>query len=82
MYYISSRGIIVWTMTPGEHQVEYYQLFRALEQKPGVDSVNPIMTISQRGSKSMLDLTRNMTYQNGRWSVDPEDIDISPYMDF
>ncbi len=82
IYYLSSRGIIVWTMTPGEHQVEYYQLFRALEQKPGVYSVNPIMTISQRGSKSMLDLTRNMTYQNGRWSVDSEDIDISPYMDF
>ncbi len=82
IYYLSSRGIIVWTMTPGEQQVEYYQLFRALEQKPGVHSVNPIMTISQRGSKSMLDLTRNMAYQDGRWSVNPEDIDISPYMDF
>ncbi|MCK5264468.1 MAG: winged helix-turn-helix transcriptional regulator [Candidatus Thorarchaeota archaeon] len=82
MYYLSTRGIIVWTMTPGEHQVEYYQLFRALEQKPGVHSVNPIMTISQRGSKSMLDLTRNLTYQNGRWSVDPEDTDISSFMDF
>lgn len=82
MYYVSSRGIIVWTMTPGEHQVEYYQLFRSLEQKPGVHSVNPIMTISQRGSKSMLDLTRNIDYQNGSWSVDSEDIDISPYMEF
>jgi DNA-binding Lrp family transcriptional regulator len=82
MYYLSSRGIIVWTMTPGEHQVEYYQLFRALEQKPGVHSVNPIMTISQRGSKSMLDLTRNLTYNNGSWSVKPEDVDIGPYMEF
>ncbi len=82
IYYLSSRGIIVWTMTPGEHQVEYYQLFRALEQKLGVHSVNPIMTISQRGSKSMLDLTRNMTYLDGKWSVNHKDIDISPYMDF
>jgi len=82
IYYLSSRGIVVWTMTPGEHQVEYYQLFRALEQKPGVQSVNPIMTISYRGSKSMLDLTRNMNYQNGKWSVTPEDIEIDPYMDF
>lgn len=81
MYYLSSRGIVVWTLCPGEHQVEYYQLFRALEKKPGVHSVNPIMTISQRGSKSMFDLTRNMAYQNGRWSVDPEDIDISSYME-
>ncbi|MHA1862352.1 MAG: hypothetical protein ACTSWA_01185 [Candidatus Thorarchaeota archaeon] len=82
MYYMSSRGIIVWTMTPGEHQVEYYQLFRALEHKSGVHSVNPIMTISLRGSKSMLDLTRKMTYLNGKWSVNPEDIEIDSYMEF
>ncbi len=82
IYYLSSRGIVVWIMTPGDHQVEYYQLFRALEQKPGVQSVNPIMTIFYRGSKSMLDLTRNLTYQNGKWSVNPEDIEIDPYMDF
>ncbi len=81
MYYLSSRGILVWTMCPGDHQVEYYQLFRALEKKPGVHSVNPIMTISQRGSKSMFDLTRNLTYQNGHWSVGPEDIDINSYME-
>lgn len=82
IYYLSTRGIIVWTMTPGEHQVEYYQLFRALEQQPGVQSVNPIMTISYRGSKSMIDLTRNMTYQNGKWSATLEDIELEPYFDF
>lgn len=82
IYYLSTRGIVVWTMTPGEHQVEYYQLFRALEQKPGVQSVNPIMTISYRGSKSMIDLRRNMTYQNGKWSANPEDIEMESYFEF
>ncbi len=82
MYYLSSRGIIVWAMTPEQHQVEYYQLFRALEQKPGVDSVQPIMTISPHGSKSMLDLTRDVAYSEGRWSVDSKSIDIADYMDF
>jgi hypothetical protein len=82
IYYLSTKGIVVWTMTPGSQQVEYYQLFRALEQKPGVQSVNPIMTISYRGSKSMLDLTRNRTYQNSEWLVNPEDINIEPYMEF
>jgi len=82
IYFLSSRGIIVWTMTPGEHQVEYYQLFRALEQQPGVHSVNPIMTISYRGSQSMFDLTRNLTYQNGMWSVNSEDIELESYFEF
>lgn len=81
-YYISDRGIIVWTMTPGEHQVDYYQLFRALEQKPGVNIVQPIMTISQQGSRSMMDLTKNYTYENGFWSVSSEEIDISNYIEF
>jgi len=82
IYYLSPRGIVVWTMTPGEHQVEYYQLFRALEQQPGVQSVNPIMTISYRGSQSMFDLTRNLTYQNGKWSVKSEDIEMGSYFEF
>ena len=82
MYYLSDRGIIVWTMTPGEHQVEYYQLFRALEHQPGVSSVQPIMTIRQQGSRSMLDLTKNISLNNGIWSVDEEDVDISKYMEF
>ena len=82
IYYLSTRGIVVWTMTPGDHQVEYYQLFRALEQKPGVQSVNPIMTISYRGSRSMFDLTRNLTYENTRWSIEPEDVEIDSYMEF
>jgi hypothetical protein len=82
IYYLSTRGIIVWTMTPGEHQVEYYQLFRALEKKPGVQSVNPIMTISYRGSKSMFDLTRTLTYEDARLSVTDEDVELDSYFEF
>jgi DNA-binding Lrp family transcriptional regulator len=82
MYYLSSRGIIVWAKVPGSLQVEYYQLFRALEQKPGVNSVQSIMTISQRGSKSMLDLTRDLAYIDGHWSVERENLDIGNFIDY
>jgi len=82
MYYLSSRGIIVWTMTPGDHQVEYYQLFRALEQKTGVSSVQPIMTIAHGGSKSMLDLTRDLPFIDGRWSFKPATLDIGNYIEY
>ena len=77
MYYLSNRGIIVWTMTPGNHQVDYYQMFRMLEQNPGVEKVHPIMTIAQGGSKTVMDLTRGMTLENGRWSVNIDDVDLT-----
>lgn len=80
MYYLSSRGVIIWTMTPGPHQVEYYQMFRTLEQNPGVEKVHPIMTIAQMGSKSMMDLTRNLTYEFGSWSIRPENVDLTDYL--
>ena len=80
MYYLSSRGIIVWTSVPGSHQVEYYQIFRSLQQMSGVDMVQPIMTISQRGSRSTIDLTRNWEYEEGVWNVRPEEVDLRQYL--
>ena len=80
MYYLSSRGIVIWTMSPGLHQVEYYQMFRTLEQNPGVEKVQPIMTIAQSGSKSMMDLTKNLTYEFGNWSIRPKDVDLTNYL--
>jgi DNA-binding Lrp family transcriptional regulator len=80
MYYLSSRGIIVWTSVPAYHQVEYYQVFRALQQMSGVEMVQPIMTISQSGSRSTIDLTRNWIYEDGLWSVRPEEVDLSQYL--
>ncbi|MFX1559775.1 MAG: hypothetical protein ACFFBL_04245 [Promethearchaeota archaeon] len=80
MYYLSSRGIIVWTSVPGSHQVEYYQIFRSLQQMSGVEMVQPIMTISQRGSRSTIDLTRNWEYEEGVWNVKPEEVDIRQYL--
>lgn len=80
MYYQSNRGLVVWTMSPGNHQVEYYQMFRALEQNPGVELVHPIMTIAQGGSRSLLDLTRGRTYENGQWSFEPEEFDLGNYL--
>jgi DNA-binding Lrp family transcriptional regulator len=76
MYYLSARGIIVWISVPGNHQVEYYQVFRALQQMSGVEVVQPIMTISQRGSRSTIDLTRNWEYNDGIWTVKPDDVDL------
>jgi len=80
MYYLSARGMIVWTNVPASHQVEYYQVFRALQQMSGVEIVQPIMTISQRGSRSTIDLTKNWVYENGVWSVKPEDVDLRQYL--
>jgi DNA-binding Lrp family transcriptional regulator len=80
MYYLSARGIIVWTSVPAYHQVEYYQVFRALQQMSGVDMVQPILTISQRGSRSTIDLTRNWEYEDGVWSVKPEHVDLRQYL--
>jgi DNA-binding Lrp family transcriptional regulator len=80
MYYLSARGIIVWTSVPAYHQVEYYQVFRALQQMSGVEVVQPIMTISQSGSRSTIDLTRNWEYEDGIWSVKPEEVDLRQYL--
>lgn len=80
MYYLSSRGVIIWTMSPGPHQVDYYQMFRTLEQNPGVEKVHPIMTITQGGSRSMMDLTKNLVYESGVWSTRPEDVDLTDYL--
>jgi DNA-binding Lrp family transcriptional regulator len=80
MYYTSNRGVIVWTMSPGCHQVEYYQMFRSLEQNPGVELVHPIMTIAQSGSRSLLDLTKDYSYVDGQWSVEKEDVDLAEYV--
>ena len=80
MYYISARGIIVWTSVPANQQVEYYQVFRALQQMSGVDMVQPIMTISQRGSRATMDLTKNWEYEDGVWSVKPEEVDLRQYL--
>ena len=76
MYYLSARGIIVWISVPAYHQVEYYQIFRSLRQMSGVEMVQPIMTISQRGSRSTIDLARNWEYEDGVWNVKPEEVDL------
>jgi DNA-binding Lrp family transcriptional regulator len=80
MYYLSARGIIVWTSVPANHQVEYYQVFRSLPQMSGVDMVQPIMTIGQLGSRSTIDLTRNWEYEDGIWNVRPEEVDLRQYL--
>ena len=80
MYYLSARGLIVWISVPSYHQVEYYQVFRALQQMSGVETVQPIMTISQSGSRSTIDLIRNWEYEDGIWSVRPEEVDLRRYL--
>ncbi len=76
----SPRGLILWITSPGNHQVEYYQLFRALEQQQGVESVQSIMTIRAKGSRSILDLSGNWIYSRGHFSVPSESLDISKYI--
>lgn len=80
LYFVSPRGLIVWIQVPSQHQVEYYQYFRALERNPGVESVLPIMTLVQKGSRSMLDLTHRWKLEDDFWYVDPEDLDLATYL--
>ena len=70
----------MWTSVPAYHQVEYYQVFRALQQMSGVEMVQPIMTISQSGSRSTIDLTNKWEYEDGVWSVKPEEVDLRQYL--
>ncbi|MFX1263338.1 MAG: hypothetical protein ACFFAZ_14755, partial [Promethearchaeota archaeon] len=79
--YVSPLGIIVWTQVPSEHQVEYYQLFRSLESQKGVKSVNPIMTIDLKGSRSELDLTKFWRFGSKGWTTDRENLSLSDYFD-
>jgi hypothetical protein len=79
-YYLSQRGIIVWAHVPSSHQVEYYQLFRSLEGEPGVRSVQPIMTLLPKGSRSELDLIQNWSYGNQGWQAESESLDLTNYL--
>jgi DNA-binding Lrp family transcriptional regulator len=81
MYYFSNRGVLLWIQVPGEHQVEYYQTFRSLEQNNGVHTVHPIMTISALGSRSMLDLVTNWSYGAQGWTTSTDELDIATYLE-
>ncbi|MBD3408018.1 MAG: hypothetical protein GF411_18000 [Candidatus Lokiarchaeota archaeon] len=78
--YLSDRGIVVWIQVPGYHQVDYYQLMRNLEQYEGVESVESIMTLKQKGSRSTLDLLKHWEKKNDRWTTNPESLDLSQYI--
>jgi hypothetical protein len=80
IYLVSDRGIILWTLIPGYHQVEYYKLFRNLETHPGVKSVESIMTISRKGSKSILDLTAELEFGKSGFTTHPTNLDITQYI--
>lgn len=80
LYYLSSRGVVLWIQVPSQQQVEYYQYFRSLERRPGVESVLPIMTLVQKGSRSMLDLTRRWKLEDDFWYIDSEDLDLASYL--
>ncbi|MHA2423229.1 MAG: Lrp/AsnC family transcriptional regulator [Candidatus Thorarchaeota archaeon] len=78
--FVSSRGIILWPSVPGYHQVEYYQMLRALEEQSGVSSVQSIMTITQKGSRSILDLANSWKFTKGGYTVPSEMLDLTNYI--
>jgi len=80
-YYLSQLGIIIWAQVPGDQQVEYYQLFRALEPLKGVKSVNPIMTINLKGSRSELDMIKDWKFGLSGWSVDKRQLSLEGHFD-
>ncbi|MHA2355580.1 MAG: AsnC family protein [Candidatus Thorarchaeota archaeon] len=80
-YYLSQLGIILWAQVPGEQQVEYYQHFRALESHKGIKSVNPIMTINLKGSRSELDMIKEWKFGSNGWTVNRRQLSLEGYFD-
>ncbi len=78
--FISPRGIILWPTVPGSHQVEYYQMLRSLEEQSGVKSVQSIMTIILKGSRSILDLAASWKYTRNGYTVQPDALDLTNYI--
>jgi len=72
MYNVTSLGIIIWIQVPSTHQVDYYKFFRSFENYDGVTSVLPIMTIAQKGSRSVSDLARHWKFGKDGWMLLPE----------
>ena len=80
MYYSSNKGIILWIQVPSQQQVDYYQMFRSLEKKKGVKSVQSIMTIVQKGTKTMHELVHYWDPRRNQWFVPPRELDLSAYL--
>lgn len=80
MSYLSPRGVVIWVQVPSQHQVEYYQFIRSLERKRGVESVLPIMTLAQKGSRAMLDLVRHWHLEGDFWYVEPDELNLAVYL--
>ena len=81
MHYESSKGVILWEQVPASQQVDYYQFFRSIEQMNGVESVHPIITVAQKGSRAAVDLTAYCRYGSRGWSTDPEILNLYDYIE-
>jgi hypothetical protein len=80
MYYSSNKGILLWIQVPSQQQVDYYQMFRSLEKKKGVKSVQSIMTIVQKGTRTMHELVSYWDHRRNQWSVPPRELDLGAYL--
>ncbi len=80
MYFSSNKGILLWIQVPSQQQVDYYQMFRSLEKKKGVKSVQSIMTIAQKGTRTMHELVHYWDYRRNQWSVPPGELDLGAYL--
>ena len=60
--------------------MDYYKVFRSIEENDGVTSVLPIMTIMQKGSRSVGDLVKYWTFGRNGWMLNPEIGDLADYV--
>ncbi len=77
---LSPRGIIIWASVPGKQQVEYYQLFRSLEEHSGIHSVKSIMTINMKGSRNITDFVDIWKYSKDGYTVPAEEFDLEKFL--
>ncbi|MHA1881481.1 MAG: hypothetical protein ACTSUO_00345 [Candidatus Thorarchaeota archaeon] len=80
IFNLTSRGIIIWIQVPSIHQVDYYKFFRSCEEFDGVHSVLPIMTIMQKGSRSVSELVQYWKFRDDRWVMKPDVLNLSDHI--
>ncbi len=55
-------------------------MFRSLEKKKGVKSVQSIMTIVQKGTRTMHELVHYWDYKKNQWSIPSRELDLGAYL--
>jgi hypothetical protein len=80
VFFGSDKGLVVWLKVPSKDQFEYCKILELLETQKDVESINPIMTIGQRGTRDTLDLVRYWEFRENGWWVPRQQVNLTEYI--